>query len=599
MDIERTIEELREKKEKAKLGGGKERIERQHKAGKMTARERIELLLDEDSFVELDMFVTHRITDFDMDKNKPLGDGVVTGYGTINGRLVYVFSQDFTVFGGSLGEAYANKIVKIMDLAMNNGAPVIGINDSGGARIQEGVLSLGGYAEIFWRNTISSGVVPQISIIMGPCAGGAVYSPAITDFIIMVKKTSWMFITGPEVIKAVTGEKVSFEDLGGAMSHNTRSGVAHFAAEDEESGLELLRNLMSFIPQNNMEDPPRVQCTDPLDRQEQRLVELIPDSPNKPYDMKEVIRLVVDDGEYLEVHEHWAKNIVCGFARMNGRPVGVVGNQPKHLAGTLDINSSTKAGRFVRFCDAFNIPLITFVDVPGFLPGTAQEYGGIIRNGAKLLYAYCEATVPKLTVITRKGYGGAYDVMCSKHIRGDINFAWPNAELAVMGPDGAVNIIFRKDLEKVIDAGLKEAIEAEKERIKALNKELERLKAQASKGSGDDGADDKKLAKAFKQHEEEFESEDKVHDKERQISKAEEKLKELEAQAAAQVESERERLVTDYRGKFANPYVTASYGFLDDIIEPQETRPRLINALEMLSNKRESRPAKKHGNIPL
>jgi acetyl-CoA carboxylase carboxyltransferase component len=599
MDIDKRIEELREKKEQAKLGGGKERIERQHKAGKMTARERIGMLLDEGSFVELDMFVTHRITDFDMDKNKPLGDGVVTGYGTINGRLVYVFSQDFTVFGGSLGEAYADKVVKIMDMAMNNGAPVIGINDSGGARIQEGVLSLGGYAEIFWRNTISSGVVPQISIIMGPCAGGAVYSPAITDFTIMVKKTSWMFITGPEVIKAVTGEVVSFEDLGGAMSHNTRSGVAHFAAENEEEGLELIRCLLSFIPQNNMEDPPRAMCTDPIDRMEQRLVDLIPDSPNKPYDIKEVIQLVVDEGEFLEVHEHWAKNIVVGFARLNGRPVGVVGNQPKHLAGTLDINSSTKAGRFVRFCDAFNIPLVTFVDVPGFLPGTAQEYGGIIRNGAKLLYAYCEATVPKLTVITRKGYGGAYDVMCSKHIRGDINLAWPNAELAVMGPEGAVNIIFRKDLDKVVDPELKSNIDAEKERVKALKGELEAMRGRTGREDGPDGDRKGLPIDAFKAHEDDFESKDRLLDMERQVVRAEEKLKGLEDEAMAQVAAERERLVAEYRGKFANPYVTASYGFLDDIIEPQETRPRLINALEMLANKRETRPPKKHGNIPL
>jgi acetyl-CoA carboxylase carboxyltransferase component len=428
-----------------------------------------------------------------------------------------VFSQDFTVFGGSLGWKFAEKVCKVMDLALNNGAPCIGLNDSGGARIQEGVVSLGGYAEIFFRNVMASGVIPQISAVMGPCAGGAVYSPAMTDFIFMVKGTSHMFITGPDVIKTVTGEKVSFEDLGGAMTHNEKSGVAHFAAENEEHCIEYIKTLLSFLPSNNMDDPPRVDTGDDPNRMDDELLHIIPDESDKPYDMKDVIHHVVDNGEFFEVHEHWAKNIVVGFARLDGYPVGIVGNQPKHFAGTLDIDSSTKGARFVRFCDSFNIPLLTFVDVPGFLPGTKQEYGGIIRNGAKLLYAYCEANVPKMTVITRKAYGGAYDVMCSKHIRADINFAWPSAELAVMGPDGAVNIIFRKELKEAGDA-------------------------------------------------------------------AEEKAKEL---------------VSDYRAKFANPYIAAEMGYVDDIIEPQETRPRVIDALHSLLNKRESRPAKKHGNIPL
>jgi len=516
MGREEKIQELRRKKEEAKLGGGLERIEKQHEKGKLTARERIDLLLDPGSFTEMDIFVTHRCTDFEMDKKKILGDGVVTGYGRINGRLVYVFSQDFTVFGGSLGEMFAQKVCKIMDMAMKNGAPVIGLNDSGGARIQEGVMSLGGYAEIFFRNVMASGVIPQISAIMGPCAGGAVYSPAITDFIFMVKGTSHMFITGPEVIKAVTGEEVTFEELGGAMTHNEKSGVAHFAAENEEECIQMLKRLLSYIPSNNLEDPPRLETGDDPNRMDMELAITVPEDPEKPYDMRDIILRVVDNGDFFEVHQHWAKNIVVGFARLDGYSVGVVGNQPKVLAGTLDIDSSIKAARFVRFCDAFNIPLLTFVDVPGFLPGTSQEYGGIIRNGAKLLYAYCEATVPKITVITRKAYGGAYDVMCSKHIRGDVNFAWPSAELAVMGPEGAVNIVFRREIEKAEDP-----------------------------------------------------------------------------------ERRKEELVKEYKEKFANPYIAAQMGYIDDVIEPQETRPRVINALENLLTKRESRPAKKHGNIPL
>lgn len=510
------INELREKRERAMIGGGPDRIDAQHKKGKLTARERLDLLLDPGSFKELDVFVTHRTSDFGMDEKKFPGDGVVTGYGKVDGRLVYVFSQDFTVFGGSLGEMFAEKVVKVMDLAMRNGAPFIGLNDSGGARIQEGVLSLGGYAEIFFRNVLASGVVPQISAIMGPCAGGAVYSPAMTDFIMMVKGTSHMFITGPEVIKAVTGEEVTFEQLGGAMSHNQKSGVAHFAAENEEHCIEMIKTLLSYLPSNNLDDPPRIETGDDINRMDEELAEIVPEESDQPYDMKDIILRVVDNSEFLEVHEHWAKNIVVGFARLNGYSIGVVGNQPKMLAGTLDIDSSTKGGRFVRFCDAFNIPLLTFVDVPGFLPGTAQEYGGIIRNGSKLLYAYCEATVPKMTVITRKAYGGAYDVMCSKHIRADINFAWPSAELAVMGPDGAVNIIFRKEIK-----------------------------------------------------------------------------------ASDDPEKKAEELVSDYREKFANPYIAAQMGYIDDIIEPQETRPKLIDALDTLLTKRETRPAKKHGNIPL
>ncbi len=513
---EAKIRTLRELREQARQGGGPERVARQHAKGKLTARERIELLLDKGSFRELDMFVTHRTTDFGLDKQKFLGDGVVTGYGTINGRLVFVFSQDFTVLGGSLGEAHAQKICKVLDLAMKNGAPVIGINDSGGARIQEGVISLAGYADIFLRNTLASGVIPQISLIMGPAAGGAVYSPAITDFIIMVKNTSYMFITGPEVVKAVTHEEVTFEELGGAWTHATKSGVAHFAAENEEDAIFLAQTLLSYLPQNNLEDPPIRPTTDDPLRMAPELDTIVPANPNKPYDIKEVIRHIVDDGIFFEVHEHYAQNIVVGFAHLGGQPVGIVANQPAVLAGVLDIDASVKAARFVRFCDAFNIPIVTFVDVPGFMPGVNQEHGGIIRHGAKLLYAYAEATVPKLTVITRKAYGGAYDVMSSKHLRGDINLAWPSAEIAVMGPEGAVNIIFRRQLAQAEDP-----------------------------------------------------------------------------------EAERARLVAEYRAKFANPYVAASRGFIDDVIVPRETRPRLINALEMLRNKRDTNPPKKHGNIPL
>jgi propionyl-CoA carboxylase beta chain len=514
--VDGKIDELRDLKERAKGGGGPDRIEKQHAKGKLTARERIDRLLDPGTFVETDTFVAHRETAFGMAEKKIPGDGVVTGWGRIDGRLVYLFSQDFTVFGGSLGEMFALKVTKIMDMAMKAGAPVIGLNDSGGARIQEGVKSLGGYAEIFFRNVMASGVVPQISAVMGPCAGGAVYSPAMTDFTLMVDGTSHMFITGPEVIKAVTGEAVSFEELGGAMTHNRKSGVAHFAARDEEECLGLIRRLLAYMPPNNMEDPPRLATDDPVDRQDPELATLVPEESDKPYDMRDIITRVVDAGSYLEVQRHWAMNIVVGFARLNGYAVGVVGNQPKVLAGTLDIDSSTKGARFVRFCDAFNIPLLTFVDVPGFLPGTEQEWGGIIRNGAKLLYAYCEATVPKITVITRKAYGGAYDVMCSKHIRGDVNLAWPCAELAVMGPEGAVNIVFRKEIE-----------------------------------------------------------------------------------AAEDPEARREELVQEYKEKFANPYIAAELGYIDDVIEPPETRPRVINGLETLLTKRESRPAKKHGNIPL
>jgi len=510
------IAELRRRKALSRSGGGKERIEQQHAKGKGTARERLEALLDPGSFVETDPFVVHRATDFGMEKRKVPGDGVVTGYGTILGRLVFVFSQDFTVFGGSLGEMFATKITKVMDTALKVGAPIIGLNDSGGARIQEGVVSLGGYAEIFFRNVMASGVIPQISAILGPCAGGAVYSPAMTDFTVMVKGTSYMFITGPEVIKAVTGEEVTFEQLGGAATHSEKSGVAHFAVEDEAECLNLVRRLLSYIPSNNLEDAPYLELRDDPNRRDSELAAVVPEESEKPYDMLDVVRHVVDRGSFLEVHADWAKNIVVGLARLEGHSIGVVGNQPKVLAGTLDINSSIKAARFVRFCDAFNIPLLTFVDVPGFLPGTDQEYGGIIRNGAKLLYAYSEATVPKVTVITRKAYGGAYDVMCSKHIRGDFNFAWPTAEIAVMGPEGAVSIIFRKEIESAGDP-------------KGKHAELER----------------------------------------------------------------------EYREKFANPYVAAEMGYVDDVIEPQDTRPRVASAFRALRNKRESRPAKKHGNIPL
>jgi len=510
------IEYLRRLRDQAQAGGGAERIELQHQRGRLTARERIELLLDKGSFREMDMFVTHRTTDFGLDQKRYLSDSVITGWGTIESRLVYVFSQDFTVFGGSLGEAHAEKICKIMDMALKNGAPLIGLNDSGGARIQEGVVSLGGYADIFLRNTLASGVIPQISAILGPCAGGAVYSPALTDLIFMVRGSSYMFVTGPDVVKTVTHEDVDFENLGGAEVHASTSGVCHYVAESDPDCLYLLRVLLSYLPQNNMEDPPTAPTTDDRLRTEDALDHIIPDDPSKPYEMRDVIRLIVDNGVFFEIHEHYAPNIVVGFARLGGHSVGIVANQPAVLAGVLDINASDKAARFVRFCDSFNLPLITFVDVPGFLPGTGQEHGGIIRHGAKLLYAFCEATVPKITVITRKAYGGAYDVMSSKHIRGDLNLAWPTAELAVMGPEGAVNIIFRKEL-----------------------------------AESEDGA------------------------------------------------KRRAELVADYREKFANPYVAASRGYLDDVIEPSLTRPRLINGLEMLSNKRDSNPAKKHGNIPL
>lgn len=516
MTTKEKLEELRRRKAKAMEGGGPEKIEKIHKGGRLTARERIELLLDPGTFQELGVFVTHRCSDFGMLDRKVTGDGVIAGYGTINGRLTYVFAQDFTVFGGTLSEANAGKICNVMDLAVQNGAPIIGLNDSGGARIQEGVASLGGYAEIFWRNTITSGVVPQISAVFGPCAGGAVYSPAITDFIFMVKETSHMFVTGPKVIKQVTNEEVTFEELGGAMSHSTKSGVCHFAVEDDVDCIARIKELIAFFPQNNMEEPPRREPRDDPNRCEEDLNALVPDHPNKPYDIKQVIKLVVDDGEFVEVHEHFAQNIVVGFARMNGYPVGVIGNQPGVLAGVLDIQSSIKGARFVRFCDAFNVPLITFEDVPGFLPGTEQEWGGIIKNGAKLLYAYCEATVPKLTVVTRKAYGGAYDVMSSKHIRGDYNVAWPTGELAVMGAEGAVDIVFRKKISEADDP-----------------------------------------------------------------------------------QAMRKKLVDEYNEKFANPYIAAELGYLDDVIIPAETRPRLISALESLRNKRQNLPYRKHGNIPL
>ncbi|MFN2135513.1 MAG: acyl-CoA carboxylase subunit beta [Candidatus Promineifilaceae bacterium] len=510
------IEKLNQMRKASKSGGGAERIARQRAKGKLTAHERIDLLLDKGSFREVDGFVVHRETNFGMSSKQYLGDSVVTGWGTIDGRLVYVFSQDFTVFGGSLSGVHAEKICKIMEMAMRNGAPVIGINDSGGARIQEGVVSLGGYADIFLRNTLASGVVPQISAIMGPCAGGAVYSPAITDFIVMVKGSSHMFITGPDVVKAVTGEEVTFEELGGAMTHNAKSGVAHVAAESEADGLFLIRELFSYLPSNNMEDPPFVAGSDDDLRTEDALNEIVPDNPNKPYDVKEVIKLVVDEGEFYEIQEFYAQNIVIGFARLGGFSVGIVANQPMVLAGVLDSDASEKAARFVRFCDCFNVPLIVFEDVPGFLPGVDQEHGGIIRNGAKLLYAFCEATVPKITVVTRKAYGGAYCVMNSKHIRADLNLAWPSAEIAVMGPDGAVNIIYRNELAEADDPVAK-----------------------------------------------------------------------------------KEELVAQYREHFANPYIAAQMGYIDNIIEPSETRPRLINALHTLRNKRDQNPPKKHGNIPL
>ncbi len=516
MDLEQKIDELKRRDQLAEAGGGSERRERQHKEGKMSARERVEFLLDEGTFEETDKLVTHRCTDVGMDQQKFYGDGFVTGYGRVEGRLVFVFAQDFTVFGGSLSEANAAKIVKIMDQAMRVGAPVIGLNDSGGARIQEGVMSLAGYADIFLRNTLASGVVPQISAILGPCAGGAVYSPAITDFILMVNKSSYMFITGPDVIKTVTHEEVTKEKLGGAMTHNTKSGVAHFMAQDDAECLSMIRELLSFIPSNNLEDPPRRESSDPVDRADDALDTLVPPESNKPYDIKEAISAVVDDGYFFEVQEHYARNIVVGFARLNGRPVGIVANQPAFLAGVLDIASSIKGARFVRFCDCFNIPLITFEDVPGFLPGINQEHGGIITHGAKLLFAFAEATVPKITVITRKAYGGAYCVMASKHIRADVNYAWPTAEIAVMGPEGAVDIVYRRELDKAKDKG-----------------EL------------------------------------------------------------------REQKIAEFRERYSNPYVAADRGYIDAVIQPRETRKKLIQALEMLQNKRDKNPPKKHGNIPL
>jgi propionyl-CoA carboxylase beta chain len=516
MSLQDRFEELSRRNQQADEAGGPERIERQHKAGKKTARERLEILLDKGSFAEVDRFVVHQIHDFGMDAQRIPGDGVVTGSGRVHGRPVFAFAQDFTIFGGSLSEAYARKICKIMDLAMKTGVPVIGLNDSGGARIQEGVVSLAGYADIFLRNTLASGVVPQISAVMGPCAGGAVYSPAITDFVFMVKHSSYMFVTGPDVIKAVTHEEVSSEDLGGAATHGSISGVAHFAAESEEECLALIRELMTFLPQNNLDDPPVRTTTDPSDRVGEEMQTVVPDQPNKPYDIKDIVQPVLDDRYFFEVHAGYAPNIVVGFGRLGGRPVGVVANQPAHLAGCLDISASLKAARFVRFCDCFNIPLVTFVDVPGFLPGTAQEFGGIIKHGAKLLYAYCEATVPKLTVITRKAYGGAYDVMSSKHIRGDVNFAYPTAEIAVMGPDGAVSILYKREME---------------------------------------------------------------------VAKDPAKLKEEKTR--------------EYREKFANPYAAAERGYIDEVIEPRDTRRRLIQALEVLHTKRDSNPPRKHGNIPL
>jgi propionyl-CoA carboxylase beta chain len=509
------IDKLKDLERRADLGGGEERLAKQHEQGKLTARERMEQLFDPGTFEEVDKLVVHRCRDFGMEKQVIPGDGVVTGHGRVNGRVVYAFAQDFTVFGGSLSETNAAKIVKIMDMALRNGAPIVGLNDSGGARIQEGVLSLGGYADIFLRNTLASGVVPQISAIMGPCAGGAVYSPAITDFIVMVKQTSYMFITGPDVISTVTHEDVTKEELGGAMTHNERSGVAHFAVEDDAECLALIRELLSFLPSNNLDDPPQVETSD-VERDLSALDTLIPSSPNQPYDILDLIHTIADDDYFLEVHQHFAKNIVVGFARLGGRSVGIVANQPAHLAGTLDIDASVKGARFVRFCDAFNIPLITFEDVPGFLPGTVQEYGGIIRHGAKLLYAFAEATVPKVTVITRKAYGGAYCVMASKHIRTDFNYAWPSAEIAVMGPEGAVNILYKREIEKAADPV---ALRAQK--------------------------------------------------------------------------------VAEFREKFANPYVSAERGFIDEVILPRETRAKLIQALATLDHKRDKNPPKKHGNIPL
>jgi propionyl-CoA carboxylase beta chain len=513
MDPKATLADLRRR---AELGGGEERLRRQREAGKLTARERIDVLFDTGTFEALDEFVTHRCRDFGMADQVIPGDGVVCGFGRINGRLTFAFAQDFTVFGGSLSETNAAKIVKVMDLAVKMGAPIVGLNDSGGARIQEGVLSLAGYADIFLRNTLASGVVPQISAIMGPCAGGAVYSPAITDFTVMVRGTSYMFVTGPDVLRTVTHEQVTKEELGGAMTHNERSGVAHFAAENDRECILLIRELLSFVPNNNLDEAPRAQTADPPDRADEALESVVPVSPSQPYDMRDVIAAVVDDRYFFEVHEHFARNILVGFARLGGRSVGIVANQPAHLAGTLDIDASVKGARFVRFCDAFNIPLVTFEDVPGFLPGTAQEYGGIIRNGAKLLYAFAEATVPKLTVITRKAYGGAYCVMSSKHIRTDVNYAWPTAEIAVMGAEGAVNVLYKRELD-----------------------------------------------------------------------------------AAADVAAARAARIAEYREKFANPYIAAQRGFIDEVIQPRQTRAKLITALAALGSKREKNPPKKHGNIPL
>jgi propionyl-CoA carboxylase beta chain len=516
MSMKEKLELLERRIAESEEGGGAERIKAQHKKGKLSARERLDLLLDEGSFVEFDRFVVHRSTDFGLADQKVYGDGVVTGYGRIEGRLVYVFSQDFTVFGGSLSETFAEKICKVMDLAVRNGAPVIGLNDSGGARIQEGVVSLGGYADIFLRNTLASGVVPQISAILGPCAGGAVYSPAITDFTYMVRGSSYMFVTGPNVVKTVTHEDVTMEKLGGADTHASVSGVAHFVHDSEPASIAAIRELFRYVPQNNMEDPPKGRGTDPFDRRDEALLDLVPDNANKPYDMHDVLKRVVDDGEFYEVQKDYAGNILCGFAHLGGFSIGIVANQPAMLAGVLDINASIKAARFIRFCDCFNIPIVTFEDVPGFLPGVGQEHGGIIKHGAKLLYAYCEATVPKLTVITRKAYGGAYDVMSSKHIRGDYNVAWPTAEIAVMGPKGAVEILFKKEIAEAKDP-----------------------------------------------------------------------------QAAM------DERVNEYTQKFANPYVAAARGYVDDIIDPRDTRPRLIDALETLRTKRDKNPPKKHGNIPL
>ena len=514
--MEAKLELLRRRSAEAELGGGEARLAAQHAKGKLSARERLDVLLDPGSFVEYDRFVVHRSSDFGLDSQRIFGDGVVTGHGRIDGRLVYVFSQDFTVFGGSLSEAFAEKICKVMDLALRNGAPMIGLNDSGGARIQEGVVSLGGYADIFLRNVLASGVVPQISAILGPCAGGAVYSPAITDLTYMVRGTSYMFVTGPNVVKTVTHEDVTMEELGGADTHGSRSGVSHFTCDSELACLQAIRDLFQYVPQNNVDDPPRGAGTDPHDRRDERLLTIVPDNPNKPYDMHEVIRCVVDDGEFYEVHADYAQNILCGLAHLGGYSVGIVANQPAVLAGVLDIDASVKAARFIRFCDSFNIPIVTLEDVPGFLPGVSQEHGGIIKHGAKLLFAYCEATVPKLTVITRKAYGGAYDVMSSKHIRGDYNVAWPSAEIAVMGPKGAVEILFRKDIAESADPA---------------------------------AATDAKIV--------------------------------------------------EYRAKFAHPYVAAGRGYLDDIIDPRDTRPRLIEALSTMQGKRDRNPPKKHGNIPL